>query len=412
MPRYAIEHQPAYAAAALGAFHTTALAAASPRALPAPPSAPAVISSEAAPALPALPDRLDLLAALRTFTPTPERLLMGQGASGPVYRSLEQLLHVGVLGSSGSGKSTSQLALACQLAMIDGATMAVLDPEAATFQALRTSPRLYLPFPEDGAACVDNLQALQGELNERRALLSHAGAWDWQELNREHGGMMAPIFGFIDELPTLTSYQDTEPLLLDLARRGRKCGMYLMVASQSLKREDVGSTTIRQQFATKLLLRTGEAAQGRALGLEANWCKQATAFNEPGLAVYSPSDGQPEVIRVPYVGKAAAAHILRGATVPTPAVARPVTSGRMLASEPEPEPRELLNQQFTVCESHEPEFKHVANVPEIAGIVQRLKAEGRGKNAIIETVWGAKPGGTRAYREASEQYRQLVEGTS
>jgi len=175
--------------------------------------------------------------------------------------------------------------------------------------------------------------------------------------------------------------------------------MYLVVASQSLKREDVGSTTIRQQFATKLLLRTGEAAQGRALGLEANWCKAATAFQEPGLAVYAPSDGQPEVIRVPYVGKADAAHILRGATLTSPA-------GR---------PQEGICATH-VLESTASPYKAVASkerlsaTPDYGPIVQRLKAQGMGKGAIIETVWGYKPGSSPGYKAAHDQYRAIVDG--
>lgn len=363
-----------------------------PRILP-PRDVPALLGQQSEPqSLPAVPpSKIDLVTALQRFTPSHDQLLIGMAADGPIYRGLEQLLHVGVLGSSGSGKSTSQLALAVQIALIDGARLVVLDPEAATFQALRHSPRLLLPFPDDGAGCLANLEALQAEMTMRRATLSSAGAWDWLEYNREQGGRMTPIFGFVDELATLASYADTEPLLLDLARRGRKCGMYLVIASQTMKRADVGSTTIRQQLATKLLLRVGEPAQGRALGLETSWCKQATEFSEPGLAVYAPTDGPPAVIRVPYVSKSTAAHLLRGATMDTdPGLLAEPPSAACIAGEPARTAR-------TVVQDH--------------AIIRRMHAAGMSQNQIIELAFGVKKGGSEAYRQAREAYRRIIEDT-
>jgi hypothetical protein len=70
---------------------------------------------------------------------------------------------------------------------------------------------------------------------------------------------------------------------------------------------------------------------------------------------------------------------------------------------------EPLNWPSSAYESAEPEFSSSSIQPEIAQIVQRMKAElNLGKNEIIRLVWGAKPGGTRAYKEASTAYDAIV----
>jgi DNA segregation ATPase FtsK/SpoIIIE-like protein len=185
-------------------------------------------------------------------------------------------------------------------------------------------------------------------------------------------------------------------MLLELARRGRKCGIFLVIGAQSLKREDVGNTTIRQQFATKLLLRTGEAAQGRALGIDAAWSKRAAAFTERGLAVYAANDAAPSLLRVPYVSKAAAAHLLRGAEPPRPLLLSGVAGP------------ETLETSRKASETAGNGFGGLLETPELPEIVLRLAAAQLSQNKIIESVWGVKPGGSDAYRLARDRYRAIV----
>lgn len=73
---------------------------------------------------------------------------------------------------------------------------------------------------------------------------------------------------------------------------------------------------------------------------------------------------------------------------------------------------EPLNWPNSAYESAEPKFNSDVIQPEIAQIVQRMKAElNLGKNEIIRLVWGAKPGGTRAYKEASTFYDTIIGGS-
>lgn len=66
---------------------------------------------------------------------------------------------------------------------------------------------------------------------------------------------------------------------------------------------------------------------------------------------------------------------------------------------------ETVKQPVSVHERPETSF---TPAPELAQIVQRLREKGLGKTAVIESVWGAKPGGTTAYKEASAMYDTLI----
>ena len=68
---------------------------------------------------------------------------------------------------------------------------------------------------------------------------------------------------------------------------------------------------------------------------------------------------------------------------------------------------ETLKPTGTADETAETSF---TITPEIAQIVRRLAAEKRGKKEIIKLIWGATPGGSAAYKQASGWYDQIVAG--
>ncbi len=75
---------------------------------------------------------------------------------------------------------------------------------------------------------------------------------------------------------------------------------------------------------------------------------------------------------------------------------------------------ETHETSFKSLETHETSFNEHSEIaqhvtPEIAHIVQRLREQGKGKTAIIELVWNAKPGGTEAYKHASKVYDAITQ---
>jgi hypothetical protein len=339
---------------------------------------------------------VNLVELLQTFRPSPDRLFIGTSATGPVYRSLPQLMHVGLLGSSNSGKSTAQLAMAVQMAMLDQARLTILDPQAKTFSKLRNSPKLLLPFPMDDRDCVDNLQALQDILAEREAQIKHAGAFDWYEYNHEYGGDLYPLFCFVDELPVLAGIPDAVDALIDLARRGRSYGLYLVLAGQGFRKEDIGNTAIRQQITTKFVLRCGEVAQVRPIGgIPPELVEMAIQFDKPGMAIFRPDDEPAQIIRLPYIAPREAERLLGVQDIPRelPAPDRTAT----LTFEPSGSEAEPAEPGFTTDQK---------------AIILRMREKGYSQNQILETVFGVKKGGSKAYQEAREFYLQVIRDAS
>lgn len=48
-----------------------------------------------------------------------------------------------------------------------------------------------------------------------------------------------------------------------------------------------------------------------------------------------------------------------------------------------------------------------SNYPDLGAIIERLRGDGKGKNAIIKLVWGVSPGGSKAYQSACALYERI-----
>jgi hypothetical protein len=344
---------------------------------------------------------VNLADLLQTFQPSTDRIFIGTSAHGPVYRSLPQLMHVGLLGSSNSGKSTAQLSMAVQMVMLDQARLTILDPQAKTFSRLRNSPKLLLPFPMDDRDCVDNLQALQDILAEREAQIKKVGAFDWYEYNHESDGDLYPIFNFVDELPVLAGIPDAVDALIDLARRGRAYGLYLVLAGQGFRKEDIGNTAIRQQITTKFVLRCGEEAQVRPIGgIPPEMVEMAVQFDKPGMAIFRPDDEPAQIIRLPYIAPRDAERLLGVQDTSS------VLSSSDAANH---EPADLFLHPGHVGErTSSPGSDGSVASEAIVAIIRRMDEQGYSQNKVLEVVFGAKRGDNKRYHEAREVYRQIT----
>lgn len=69
---------------------------------------------------------------------------------------------------------------------------------------------------------------------------------------------------------------------------------------------------------------------------------------------------------------------------------------------------ETLKQKVSASETDGNEFQEFQITPEIAQIVRRLRNEGKSKVQTIYLVWGAKPGGSKSFRDASQVYDTIV----
>lgn len=215
---------------------------------------------------------------------------IGVGLHGEIFISLEKFGHVLVVGMPGGGKSEFVRLLGYQLIAL-GAGLVVADLDGATLPMLEGHPSLLRPIarnPQDVAAMV---QWLLGECDHRAALYGEADGFP-ENLDGYNAQMMKqgkppllPIMAILDEYSaTVTALGGANGefagQVAQLAWRGRKFGIKLVLAAQDFSKQVIGR--VRDQIGTIVSFRTRSEETARALGLSA-----ATRIpaDRPGLAV-------------------------------------------------------------------------------------------------------------------------------
>jgi energy-coupling factor transporter ATP-binding protein EcfA2 len=196
---------------------------------------------------------------------------IGQGADGPVWRSLLDTGHVLVGGETGSGKSTWLNAML--VALLASHTpqelqVAIVDPKEVEFQAYQDIPHLFVPLAtevDDASALTARLMA---ELDRRRALFSHVGAKNLPRYNQRSGDLLPLILFIVDEVTDIALQAGLKsPFYADLIRlasKGRAFGLTVVLATQNPKAE-VLNTLIRGNMSTRIAFRVTTAEHSRVI---------------------------------------------------------------------------------------------------------------------------------------------------
>lgn len=216
-----------------------------------------------------LPNRVAL-----DLTERPEGMYLipvGQGANGPVWRSLLETGHILVGGESGSGKSTwLNTALTPLLAAHTPQTLqvAIVDPKEVEFQTYRNIPHLFAPVAtevDDASALTTRLMA---ELDRRRALFTRAGTKNLLRYNQRTGARLPLILFIVDEVTDIALAAGLKsPFYTDLIRlvsKGRAFGLVTMLATQNPKAE-VLNTLIRGNMSTRIAFRVATTEHSRVI---------------------------------------------------------------------------------------------------------------------------------------------------
>ena len=208
------------------------------------PNRPPVELPAPPPAL-ALPGAVDLAQVL-TAPPTLDRILVGMTMQGPVYVAARQLVHVGLLGRTGAGKSSTLRMIMSQL-LGAGADCLLCDPHYASVDvddALMgdwrpIEARLLAPPAVSPSEIRDLLGWMDAELKQRL------------ELRRDGQPVGRPVFICSDEWPAAV---DDVPELVEsftrLLRQGRKVKLYGILSTQSALVKALGDATLRDSLAT------------------------------------------------------------------------------------------------------------------------------------------------------------------
>jgi len=191
-----------------------------------------------------LPGPTDL--ASLNFTPTADRILLGLGEGGDLLTvPAKALCHVALVGATNGGKSNLLRLLIPQLQSI-GASVYLADPhyarhDAASGESWAAIEKRLATAPAHEAA----------DMGAMFSLFSHELQ---TRLQRRRDGLPVgkPMFLALDELPVIAQrVPQSIDMLASLLREGRKCGMYIVGASQTMLVKALGGdSSARDAFRT------------------------------------------------------------------------------------------------------------------------------------------------------------------
>jgi DNA segregation ATPase FtsK/SpoIIIE-like protein len=226
------------------------------------------------------------------------------------------------------------------------------------------------------------------------------------DYGRMTGQRPALVVMFVDEInAVLKAAGKNEQLasaMTQLLQMGAGAGIYLMggaqyMSAQTLSRE--GS----KQFVTR-------AAFGAYDGTTARMLFSSPVTNEDRLLL----TGQSGRGLIRTVGESGARpfQALRcdeGDILTAIDLTRKGTTSRAEQAAESVSTLETSFSGFTAYETPETVSADTETTLEIESVIHRLKADGKGKKEIIKLLWGATPGGSKAYQDASKLYDQAVE---
>jgi hypothetical protein len=371
------------------------------------PVAPAQLPASTSPdPLLALPGPVDLA----SLSLPDKGVLIGLAAGGqPIVSSVGQLCHVSFLGSTGGGKTNLMRVILPQL-LARGAKAALIDPHYADFD------------PETG----ENWRAIRSRLfmepaykaGEMKTMLSYFTRELAHRLERRRSGQnVGPaLFLAFDELPVITKMVPTaQEAFGSILREGRKVGIYLLGATQSMLVKDVGSSSaIRDQFRTVCYLGGDRKSASSLLDLPEREIDDSVLGK--GIALVRAAGQPPQLVRIPLASNEVIEHLLLTPTTPTSYLAEPTTqqNNRPFGFVPPTQPLQPVASSVASAEAArsgtEAATSQVASTasasPEAMEILRRYLA-GESVSQIAKERNGGSTSGDR-YRKILAEVDQLL----
>ena len=201
----------------------------------------------------------------------------GLSREGEVWRPMEKLRHIVVAGSTDSGKSAFLRSLLYQLCKgSEPIELYLTDMEGLTFAAFEGIPQLALPIAQNVKDATEIAFRLAQEMERRAALYQATGHFPEKlsEYNSQVSSLQPPvsvlpwIVAVFDEFTALMDEtgkrSDLYRLIGQLAMRGRKYGITLVLAGQDFK-ADLLSTRITNQLRTRVQFACATAYQSQVV---------------------------------------------------------------------------------------------------------------------------------------------------
>ena len=253
-----------------------------------------------------------------TTLPGDDRFPLGMTVYGGLEIRPQQFVNILAAGAQGSGKSTFLVSLASTAAAY-GYGLYLADPDLNTFDDAWLAYSPLTMIAQTDAAFMTMLERLLQEIERRSALFQQAGgARDLDDYNARRGDLpkLARALLLADEANTfMGSSGKVVELLGDLARRGRKWGVHMVLAAHNWRAEDV-SRSLSAMLPARVCFRVADDTSGRVVLSSPHWGRKPLGIrNEtPGRGIvfyngeyrwfqaYNVMDsepGQPAAVRSP-----------------------------------------------------------------------------------------------------------------
>lgn len=226
---------------------------------------------------------------------------LGVGLSGPIL--LPGMRNMLICGEPGSGKSN--LLEGILIAALRSRMMFYLvDPDGITFNSDVLNAFAAQPVAQSPQEFRALLEKLAVELL-RRQTLYHSVTVDGQPpanleaYNRAAAQPLPPTILLVDEANSYFDDKDILEKLTDLARRGRKWGLAVVLAGHNWRAKDV-PRALSAMFPVRISFRVADDTSGVVVLGSRRWGKEAQHLRQPGRGILL-LDGQYRVFQAYYL---------------------------------------------------------------------------------------------------------------
>lgn len=286
----------------------------------------------------------DLMPMLQTLTPLPaaappslettvtdlvakwqpttggRNILFGTSSSGADVRGdVHSIMHTGLMGNTGGGKTNAMLTVALQLANDPTIDLVIADPHLVQLGLLEDANSLLWDLPTTPQEAVNVLKAVSDEVTRRETLFTQVAADEKlvtgrrpifdsiAKFNRSAQELGLPgirtLVCMTDEIKELSLISDeADRAIQHITVSGRKYGVYFIGSSQDWK-ASVVDTVVRSQFWTRIVLVGSQIRQAaELLEIDVPTARDLVKqLKSPGMAILWRRGQDPELIRFPYL---------------------------------------------------------------------------------------------------------------
>ncbi len=201
---------------------------------------------------------------------SPLTVALGRDVAGtPVIAGLDQMPHLLVAGSTGSGKSVLINVLITSLLFRTSpevARLLLIDPKVVELSVYNGIPHLLSPVVTDPKKAAGALRWAVAEMERRYRLFADAGVRDIARYNQGAEERLPLIVIVIDELADLmmVAPSEVEESIARLAQMARAAGLHLVVATQRPS-VDVITGTIKANIASRIAFAVSSQVDSRTI---------------------------------------------------------------------------------------------------------------------------------------------------